>query len=191
MINGNVGECCFAEVDFAALSSFTSEASLLGTKNRQPFIPANFLSTMPKRFKFHASGIVACTGTPTYTFQARLGSAQGSADLTGASVGVSAAITMQSGVTNRKWDLVVDVVLVTPGQGATACTLQCHGWVESFDGFASPFRYPLEPTTPPTATWTATINGAVTNYFNLSVTCSASNPSNAIQCKSLSAYSEN
>lgn len=194
MLGNNIMDCFHVQTEHTALASFTSEASLLAGPNSQPVIPANFFgSTLAKgkRLKFHAAGIVACTGTPTYLFTARIGSTQGASDLTGTAVGVSAAITMQSGVTNRMWELILNIINLTPGQGTGNCTLHCWGSVKCFDGFASPFEYPIEPTTPPTATWTATINGAVTNYFNLSVTCSASSASNTITCKNLSAYSEN
>jgi hypothetical protein len=195
MIGPTYADCFFTNTaDFTGLSSFTAESSLLGGRNQQPTLWANFLGNplaAGKSLAFRASGIVACTGTPTYTFQARLGTVQGSSDLTGTSIGVSAAITMQSGVTNRMWDLWLDVINSTPGQGTGNCTVTCRGVVESFDGFASPNRYPMLPTTPPTATWTATVNGAATLYFNLSVSCSASNASNAITCKMLQAYSWN
>jgi hypothetical protein len=62
--------------------------------------------------------------------------------------------------------------------------MRCHGSVWSY-GFASPYRYPVEVTTPDTATWTQTFNGNSTYYLNLSLTWSASSASNTATCKEL------
>lgn len=182
------------QTEHTNLNTFTSEASLLQGTNEQPTIPANFFGAPSSKFKrcsFHAFGVVSCTGTPTYTFQWRVSATQGATTLSGSSLGVSAAITMQSGVTNRMWEAWLHMINLTPGQGSGNCTVHCVGSVECFDGFASPFKYPMEPTTPPTATWTATMDGAVTNYINLSVTCSASSGSNSITCKNVTGISWN
>jgi hypothetical protein len=183
-------ETIFANTsDFTALSSFTAEASLLAGLNQQPIIPAAFFADMRaygSALRVKARGVVGCTGTPTYTFQVRLGSTAGSSDLTGASVGVSAAITMQSGVSNKQWELELTLVCTTPGIASTNGVLSGAGFVSSFHGFASPFWYPLQPTTPDTATWTTGgFNFALQHYLNLSVTCSASSASNTIRAKQL------
>lgn len=194
MLGNNICDAFYVQTEHTALASFTAEASLLQGVNNQPVIPANFFGTPLSKFKritFHASGIVASTGTPTYTFQWRLSPTQGAATLTGVSLGVSAAIVMASGVSNRLWEAYLHIINLTPGQGTTNDTLHCFGSVESFDGFASPFKYPMEPTTPPTATWTALCDGAVTNYLNLSVTCSANSSSNTITCKNITGISWN
>lgn len=173
--------------DYTALSSFTSEASLLAGSNQQVAFPPLFwdgLNAIGKTVRFEASGVLGSTGTPTYTFQARLGTTAGSSSLTGASIGVSPAITTGSGVTNKMWRLVLDLVCRTPGQGTGNTTFSCDGFVQS-DGFASPFWYPLEVTTPDTATWTQTRDSTLMMFFNLSVTCSASDASNTIRCKKL------
>lgn len=170
--------------DHTTLSSFTSEASLLGGTNQLPAFPALWFDSQNakgKVFEFEASGVLGSTGTPTYTFTVRLGSAT---DLTGTAIAVSAAITTASGVSNKWWRLWLRAVCRTPGQGAGNTTFSVDGFVVSPGGFASPFMYPLEPTTPDTATWTvAPINSGVVNYLNLSVACSASSASNAITCK--------
>lgn len=171
--------------DFTALSSFTSEASLLAGTKIQPTIPGNFFGYPGQAIEFRAAGILASTGTPTYTFQVRISSTQGDSTLSGTSVGKSVAITTGSGVTNEEWYLWLRMVCKTIGQGTGNCTLTCYGQVYSPAGFASPFFYNLLPSTPPTATWTATIDGSVNNYINLSVTCSASSASNAITCKDM------
>ena len=175
--------------DFTALSSFTSEASLLAGLNQQPTIPANtFIDDRTKgaTLRIRARGVLGSTGTPTYTFQARLNTTVGSANLSGASVGVTAALTTQSGVTNEQWELLLDLICTTPGQASTNGVLSGAGWVMSPGGLASPFTYPLQPTTPDTATWTTGgFDFSVAHYLNLSVTCSASSASNTIRCKQL------
>lgn len=188
------GSCFYTNrADFTALSSFTAEASLLAGQNQQPWIPAGFFDG-PKGFgriiTIRAAGVLGSTGTPTYTFQARLSTTVGSATLSGSSVGVSAAITTGSGVTDKMWNLELNLTCNTPGQGTGNTTLSAYGFVQSA-GFAAPYVYPLEVTTPDTATWTQTLDATLTYYFNLSVTCSASSGSNAIRCKSLQAYSWN
>jgi hypothetical protein len=177
--------------DYTAFNTSSSEGSLLAGVNRQPAIPALFLSSTQafgKAFRFEASGVLGTTSTPTITFQCRLGTTLGSSFLSGTSVGVSAAITTQSGVSNKWWYLCLDLTCYVPGLGSTNCTLSGAGYVLSPAGFASPFAYPLEPTTPDTATWTSTIDGSVTQYFNLSATWSASSASNTITCKNLRAF---
>lgn len=177
--------------DFTAHANSATEGSLLTGPNMQPTFPANFLgrqSARGKAFRIEASGILATTVTPTIIFQTRLGTTQGATDLTGTSVGVSAAITTGSGVTNQFWHLWLDITCNTPGQGTNNATLNCHGAVICPGGFVSPFAYALLPTTPPTGTWTATLNGASTQYFNLSATWSAASASNTITCKTLRAF---
>lgn len=186
MTSGTVAELMSPSgtgADFTALASFTSEASLLGGLNLQPTVPGNYFDKPGKVVEFRASGVLSSTGTPTYTFFVRASSTQGSSTLSGAILGQSVAITTGSGVSTQLWDLWLRVVCKTLGQGSGNTTLVCWGLVSSPGGFASPFAYALEPTTPPTATWTQTADGAVNNYLNLSVSCSASSASNTITCK--------
>jgi hypothetical protein len=172
----------FETADFTALGTFTSEASLLGGQNRQGVVPRNYFDRVGAAVLIEAEGIVSSTGTPTFLFTNRLGTVLGSADLTGAAVGVSAAIVTGSGISNAYWYLRLLLSCRTPGQGAGNTTLNCAGFVQS-GGFAAPYTYALHPTTPPTATWTQTVNNAVELYPNLSATCSASDAANAIRCK--------
>ena len=178
-----------SRADFTALSTFTSEASLLaGGVNCQPCIKPETWDTLAygRRLKIKANGVVGSTGAPTYIFQCRLSSTVGDSTLSGASIGVSPTITTQSGVTNQWWELLLDITCATPGQGANETTLICTGSVRSPGGFAAPYEYSLAPTTPPTATWTAaTIASAVAQYLNISVTCGTSNGSNAVTLKNL------
>jgi hypothetical protein len=191
-LTGTWTELFFCETaDHTALASSAAEGSLLAGTNLQPVIPANFFAPggsgagRLRAIRIEAAGILGTTGTPTITFQLRSGTTQGSSDLSGASIGVSAAITTGSGVSNKQWGLVMDLSCRTAGMGTNNTTLSGSGWVWSPTGFASPFWYPLQITTPDTATWTATINGALTQYLNLSATWSASSASNTATCKLL------
>ncbi len=173
--------------DFTALASSAAEGSLLGG-NLQPVIPALHFhgpASIGRGISILARGVLGTTGTPTITFQVRLGETAGSAYLSGGSVGVSAAITTASGVTNKWWELRLDLICTVQGIGTGNATLAGSGYVMSPAGFAAPYIYPLEPTTPDTATWTQTFNAAVTQYVNLSATWSASSASNTITCKQL------
>lgn len=171
------------------LNTFTSEASLLAGTNQQPWIPANFFDGPNGRgraFEFEATGYLGSTGTPTYTFTVRLGSTV--AAISDAAVGVTAALTTGSGVTDKWWRLFLRVICRTPGQGAGNTTFSVDGFVMS-PGLASPFLYPVEPTTPDTETWTvapANFDAKVNNYLNLSVACSSSSSSNKIACRNAS-----
>lgn len=190
-ITGTFNETFFCnEGDHTALASSAAEGSLLAGTNKQPVIPAAHFLFQGGAFRgitLEASGVFSNTATPTLIFQVRLGETAGSSYLSGTSVGVSTAITTTSGVTNVYWYLRLDLICTVRGIGTGNTTLSGAGYVMSPAGFASPFIYPLEPTTPNTATWTSTINGAVTQYVNLSATWSASSSSNTITCKQLRA----
>ena len=180
--------------DYTAFNTSTAEGSILGGTNEQPVIPAFAMwanNTAGKVFQIRAKGVLGTTSTPTIIFQVRLGTTIGSSFLSGASLGVSAAITTQSGVSNKFWELDFDMVCYTPGLGSGNGTLSGAGKVLSPGGFASPFAYALEPTTPDTATWTQTFDPSVTQYLNLSATWSASSSSNTITCKYLEVILKN
>jgi hypothetical protein len=183
-------ECTFSNrADYTAVASTNAEASLLAGVNEQPWFPAGYFDQAnrgPGRgISLLARGLLGTTGTPTIIFQVRLGTTSGSAYLAGTSVGVSAAITTSSGVTNKWWELRLDLICNTTGIGSGNTTLAGAGYVTSPGGFASPFVYALEPTTPDTATWTSTIDNSATQFVNLSVTWSASSASNTITLKQL------
>lgn len=176
------------EGDHTALASSSSEGSLLAGLNKQPIIPAGYFLQQGGAFrgiKLLARGVFSTTSTPTLTFQVRAGETAGSTFLSGTSLGVSAAITTGSGVSNKFWELGLDMTCTVRGIGTGNATLSGAGYVLSQSGFGTPFNFPLEPTTPDTATWTATFNAAVTQYLNLSATWSASSASNTITCKYL------
>ena len=172
--------------DGSAVVSTASEATLLNGLNDQPIIPALFFdgNKVGKAIKLWAKGVFSNTGTPTMIFQVRLGTTQGSS-LAGNSIGVTTAITTASGITNQQWELYLDLVCTVPGFGTNNCTVAGAGWVDSPGGFASPFKYALQPTTPPTGTWTVTFDASLTQYINLSMTWSASSASNTCTLKQL------
>lgn len=174
--------------DFTAYANATAETSLISGLNVQPVIPANyflFQGAALRGIRIEAQGVLSTTSTPTIIFQVRLGTTSGASFLSGASVGVSAAITTASAVSNKWWRLQLDLICTVSGIGTGNATLAGAGYVESPGGFGSPFIYPLEPTTPDTATWTATFDASVSQYVNLSATWSAASSSNTITCKQL------
>lgn len=180
--------------DFSAVSNTGSETSVLGGVNRQPRIPPDFFDSVAsagRRLRLRCSGVLSTTGTPTIIFQVRSSTTVGSGTLSGASVGVSPTITTGSGVTNVKWDLELDITGKTIGQGTNNCTLSCQGKVYCPTGFASPFFYPLQPTTPPSATWTATIDATLEQFLNVSITWGTPSSSNTLTCKDIDFFSEN
>ncbi len=188
-MNAGWANCLFANSgDYAAIASFTSEKSLLAAGiPDQPTLPPYYFQSnqgVGKTISILARGVFSTTGTPTYKFQARLGTTLGPAYVSGTSVGVSAAITTASSVTNVFWELRLDLTCYTPGLGSN-CILSGAGSVWSPTGFAAPLFYPLEPTTPDTATWTATIDASLAQYLNLSVTCGSSSSSNTLTLKTL------
>lgn len=180
--------------DFTAVASTASEASLLSGVNEQPILPATFFlnpQATRRSISILGRGVFGTTGTPTITFQFRLGTTSGSSFLSGTSVGVTAAITTASGVTNKFFEFRLDLTCRTPGVGTGNTTLFGAGYVASYSGFGSPFFYPIEPSTPDTATWTSTVDGALTQYLNCSVTWSASSASNSITLKDLKMFGNN
>ncbi len=180
--------------DATAFNTSASEGSLMTGLNDAPIIPAGYFKGpygIGRTLGILARGIIGTTSTPTIIFQVRLGTTAGAAFLSGTSVGVSAAITTQSGVSNKWWELRLDLTCYTAGIGTGNTTLSGSGYVSSPNGFASPFVYPLEPSTPDTATWTSTIDLALTYYVNVSVTWGTSSSSNTVTLKQLYLYGQN
>jgi hypothetical protein len=175
--------------DFTAVASTSSETSLLsGGNNEQPVIPALFFFNKQghhRTIKATARGVLSTTSTPSIIFQWRFGTTSGPSYLSGTSVGVSGSITTQSGVTNKWWECNLELQCNTTGIGTGNTVLSGCGNVKSPGGFASPFDYPIEPTTPDTGTWTSLIDNSLTYYVNLSVTWGTSSASNTITCKQL------
>lgn len=181
--SGTFSELGFFETaDFTQLASFTAEASLLAGQNRQPVIPRHYFDRQGAALLIEAAGIFSTTGTPTFLWTNHLGATIGASDLTGTAVGVSAALTTGSGVSNQHWYMRLFLQCRTPGQGTNNTTLNCHGWISSA-GLALLGQNPLSPGGGASATWTATVDNSVELYPNLSATCSANSASNTIRCK--------
>jgi hypothetical protein len=193
---GTWAECFFANTaDYTAIASFTTETSLLSGTNNQPTIPALFFNQGGRGFgravTLRGKGVLSTTGTPTYLLTIRFGTTSGPSYISGTAVGVTAAITTASGVTNKWFEFQLDLICTVCGIGTGNTTLAGSGYWKSPGGFASPFIYPIEPTTPDTATWTATIDSSATQYVNISVTSSASSASNTLTLKQLLAFGWN
>lgn len=190
-LNGTYLEAFFVnEADHTAYANSTSEGSLISGLNKQPVIPATYFlgpAAAFRGFTILARGVLSTTSTPTIIFQVRAGTTSGPTFLSGASLGVSAAISTASGVSNKWWELRLDLICTTRGIGTGNATFSGAGYVRSPGGFSTSTAdtYPLEPTTPDTATWTSVFDASVTQYLNLSATWSAASASNTITCKQL------
>lgn len=169
--------------DGTQLDTFTSEASLMtGTTHPQPVIRASDLENATgKMYRLKASGIVGCTGTPTFQFTVRFNAA--TASLAGTVMAQSAAITMQSGVSNQTWVLECGLYVRTPGSAGTWAIQDAE--VRSAGGFASPFAYGLWPGGSASDTWTVSYSTQADIYVSLSATCGTSNAANLIKLKGL------
>lgn len=189
------GHCFWSnKAAFTAVASTNAEAGLFQGQNSQPWIPKNFFNgpaAAGRTIQLRAKGVFSTTGTPTLTFQARMGTTASVTNYGGTSIGVSSAITSASGVSNKFWELGLDITCFTPGQGSNNLTLCSSGYVMSQSGFGTPFNYPLEVTAPDTATWTNTFDASLDYYLQLSMTWSASSSSNSIQCIQAWAFSWN
>lgn len=191
---GSLVECLYNnKADFTANVSFTSEVTMLTGPNEQPMFPAGFFLQPPyrRRFRIHASGILGSTATPTYTFTVRLNTTAGVANIAGAILLKSAALTTASGISTKIFVIDGWATVYTPGIGSGNTTITAGGTVSSPGGLASPFTYALTPSAGESATWTQTYDGSVTHWLNLSVTCSASDAGNTITLKELAVYGEN
>jgi len=166
-----------------ANANSSSEASLLAGLNAQPTVSPPTWAPQSGRtsaVSLWASGILSTTGTPTLTFYVRSSTTQGSGTLSGTVLGQSAAITTGSGVSNKLWELELHALCFTPGQGTGNATLSAYGWVRSPGGFASPFNYAITPGGGDSNTLTASLDGSLTQFLNVSCTWSAASSSNTI-----------
>lgn len=174
--------------DCTAVASFTAEATLLAGPNKQPTLAGQFWGLAGAggtAIRLRCWGILSTTGTPTYKFTVRSSTTQGSATLTGTKLLESAAITTASGAATCFWLIDATIVCTTYGQGTGNTTLNCLGSVRSPAGFAAPYEYVMNPSSAESATHTTTVDGALSQYINASITCSASSSSNTVTCKGL------
>lgn len=169
-----------------AQNTFTTERALNDVTGMgpRPVIPANFFLPGDEREKgiyFRAQGIWGCTGTPTFTLTLRLGA---NASTTAAIVLGTAALTMQSGVTNQTWLAEGEIIPATIADVGANSTVRGTGMIQSM-GIASPFMGIFNAGASATAPTVATVDMSIANYFNLNIACSASSASNTVTCLSV------
>ena len=175
-----------------AKASFTSEVQINDTTGMgvQCHLAPDFFLPNPtavgKGIRIVARGILSSTGTPTYTFTIRSGTA---GSTTAAILLGSAALTTGSGVSNQPFELQGDVFLVSQGAAGANSTVRgtgmlvCPGLATTIVGLGANASL-----TTPTAT---TFDCSITNFINFNVTCSASLASNTITLQSLQVYGLN
>ena len=156
---------------------------MVGTTHPQPTIRASDMENATnKLWRLQASGIIGCTGTPTFTFDVRLHTTSGT--LGGTVIAQSAAITMQSGVSNQTWYLELDFgVRTVPGSAGTWSV--SRGEVRSGGGFAAPYSYGLWPGGAASDTWTVAVTTQSDLYVYIAATCGTSNAANLIKLKGM------
>lgn len=178
--------------DGTALASSASETSLITGINDQPAIPALFFTQVPKRtISFLMRGVMSATGTPNFTFNCYLATSAGAAGLTTKVATTGTFAITASTVTNVWWEARLDLTCRVQGLSSGNTTLAGSGYFFSPKGLATPFIQAMEPTSPDTTTWTVTIDGSVTQYFNPTAQWGTSSSSNSITLKQLLAYGEN
>lgn len=188
-LTGTNVELLYASIAAAtALGTFTTEDNL--QKTLPPvIIPAGFFyspGSIGKSLRVVARGRLTTTGTPTFLWTSRLLT---STTWSGGGLAIGASGTLTgNAVTNAFWVLQQDITLRALGI-AGASTIVSMGLVECPSGVASPFATTI-PATAGTVTL-ATLDNAVTYYYFLSATCSASSGSNTIQLEMLKVFGEN
>jgi len=164
-----------------AQNTFTSERVLHDIAGMGPraVLPANWVKPgdiAVKAIYYRAMGIVGCTATPTFTWTLRLGA---NATTTAAIVLGTAALTMQSGVTNQTWKLEGEIIPTVIGDVGANSTVRGTGMMDCM-GIASPFEGIFNASASATAPTVATVDWSIANYFGLNITCSASSASNTV-----------
>jgi hypothetical protein len=171
------------------LNTFTAEDNL--QKTYPPIIiPAGFiqnLSATGKSLKVKANGRLGTTGSPTFTWSARLLTLV-TWSAAGILLGTTGAVTAGATKTLSPWFLDLDIVLQTLSIGG-ASTLKTMGEVRGPSALASPFAFTIPADN--TAPTVATFDNSVTYYLFLSAACGTSNAANLIQLEMLKVYGEN
>jgi hypothetical protein len=197
---GNVGtELLYASTAAAtAKDTFTSEVTINNTGGMSPqvSIPATFwqpnkaASAISRGIKVVARGIVSSTGTPSFTFTLR----SGTAGSTTASILLgSAALATATGISSIGWTFEGDIILEAIGSaGGATSTIRGIGTLTT-DGYSATTTtrsFPLYggASTPGTAT---TFDTTITNFLNFNVTCTASSASNSVTLQQLLVYGLN
>lgn len=191
-VTGTVTELLYANTAVGiAKASFTSEVTIndTATMGVQAHLPPDFWlpneNQRGRGLRIVARGILSSTGTPTYTFTIRTGTA---ANTSAAIILGSAALTTGTGVTNQFFEIEGDVVLTAMGAAGANSTVRgighiiCPGLATTiaplYGGAASPGTV-------------ATLDTSITNYINFNVTCSSSSASNTITLQQLLVFGLN
>jgi hypothetical protein len=189
-LTGTSAELLFSSVATGTqLATFTTEDNLQKTL---PYviIPAGYFynhGATGKSLRVKACGRLGTTGTPTFTFSARLLT---SSTWSAAGIGFStAAITAGSGVTLAPWFLDLEITMRALGTGA-ASTIACMGEVRAGTAFAAGGGIYSIPNAN-TAFTSTSFDASVTNYFFLSAACGTSSGSNLIQLEMMKVFGEN
>jgi hypothetical protein len=180
---GTNAELLYVNEDaFTAKNTFTSEVQINDQAGGGPqaYLPHGFFlfpGSSRKSLRVVARGIMSSTGTPTYTFTLRSGTA---GNTSAAILAGSAALTTASGITNKMWEFEADIVVKKPTGSGAATSGVGAGMISSPAGLASPFQYELWGGAAQPGTF-STLDPTIDNYLNFNVACSASNASNSIQ----------
>lgn len=177
---------------FTAKNTFTSEVQINDQAGGGPQaqLPQGFFlypGASRKALRVVARGILSSTGTPTYTFTLRSGTA---GNTTAAILLGSAALTTASGITNKGWEFEGDIVIKDPSGSGAATSGTGAGLITSPNGLASPFAGELWGGAAQPGTF-STLDPTITNYINFNVACSASSASNSIQLLQLLVFGLN
>lgn len=191
-VTGTATELLYASTAVsAAKASWTTEVQCndTATMGVQARIPSDFWlpnsNSVGRGLRIVARGILSSTGTPTYTFTIRSGTA--GATSTAILLG-TAALTTGSGVTNQIWEMQGDIVLTTMGAAGNNSTVRGVGT------FISPgLAVTINPAwgggaSPGTV---ATVDTSITNYINFNIACSASSASNTVTIQQLLVFGLN
>lgn len=171
-----------------AKNTFTTEAVINDTAGMgpQPILQPYFWQpsanlNVGRVLRIVARGIISVTGTPTWQWFTRLGSAASTA---GPNIGSTAALTSASGISNQLWEYEIDVVLTIAGATGGNSTVRGNGQLSSSGGLGSPFAGQIfgGGATPGTV---ATVDISITNYINFDAACGTSSASNGITLHTL------
>lgn len=167
-----------------AKNTFTTEAVINDTAGMgpQPILQPYFWQPSPnlnvgRAIRLVARGIISTTGTPTFQWFSRLGSAASTA---GPNIGSTAALTTGSAISNQLWEYELDAQLTIAGATGGNSTVRGLGMLTCPGGLASPFGGAIfgGGASPGTV---ATVDISTTNYVNFDAACGTSNASNSIQ----------
>ncbi|BDU72385.1 hypothetical protein [Mesoterricola silvestris] len=163
-----LGGVIWTKTSATTLASFTTAATLIGavgTGVGTLTLPANFL-TVGRTIRIRMKGVYGDTTTaPTLNFTITLG---------GVTVVTSTAITMTTAsMTNRPWELDVDIVCRATG---TTATVIGSGFVRGANTAAVMALWPL------VATAAVNVDTTASAVLGVTVACGTSNAANTITC---------